>query len=93
MQCLSKAPRGSSRDGHTARQWIFSPKVSQSLSSSTISCWFCNETAQLRRSLNNERLLICCLAAKGFYLKYDEMKTEPNVLKWDVQILTVSQLH
>lgn len=28
---------------------------------------------------------------KGFYLKYDEMKTEPNVLKWDVQILTISR--
>ena len=33
---------------------------------------------------------ICCFAAKGFYLKYDEMKTDPNVQKWDVQVLTVS---
>lgn len=33
---------------------------------------------------------ICCIAAKGFYLKYDEMKTDPNVQKWDVQVLTVS---
>ena len=32
----------------------------------------------------------CCIAAKGFYLKYDEMKTDPNVQKWDVQVLTVS---
>ena len=31
-----------------------------------------------------------CLTAKGFYLKYDEMKTDPNVQKWDVHILTVS---
>jgi len=31
-----------------------------------------------------------CFAAKGFYLKYDEMKTDPNVQKWDVQVLTVS---
>ncbi|XP_068695653.1 parafibromin-like [Montipora foliosa] len=28
---------------------------------------------------------------KGFYLKYDEMKTDPNVQKWDVQILTISR--
>lgn len=27
---------------------------------------------------------------KGFYLKYDEMKTDTNVQKWDVQVLTVS---
>ena len=33
---------------------------------------------------------ICCIAAKGFYLKYDEMKTDPNVQKWDVHVLTVS---
>ena len=33
---------------------------------------------------------ICRFAAKGFYLKYDEMKTDPNVQKWDVQVLTVS---
>ena len=30
------------------------------------------------------------IAAKGFYLKYDEMKTDPNVQKWDVHVLTVS---
>lgn len=33
---------------------------------------------------------VCRVAAKGFYLKYDEMKTDPNVQKWDVHVLTVS---
>jgi len=28
---------------------------------------------------------------KGFYLKYDEMKTDPNVQKWDVHVLTISR--
>lgn len=35
-------------------------------------------------------ILVCCVAAKGFYLKYDEMKTDANVQKWDVHVLTVS---
>lgn len=35
-------------------------------------------------------MVFICFAAKGFYLKYDEMKTDPNVQKWDVQVLTVS---
>lgn len=31
------------------------------------------------------------IKTKGFYLKYDEMKTDPNVQKWDVHILTISR--
>ncbi|EDO27298.1 predicted protein, partial [Nematostella vectensis] len=31
------------------------------------------------------------LVARGFHLKYDDTKTDPNVQKWDVTILTINR--
>ncbi len=34
---------------------------------------------------------VCACAVKAYHLKFDELKIDPNIQKWDVQVLEISR--
>ncbi len=36
-------------------------------------------------------VILFFLPVKAFHLKFEEMKLEPNIKKWDVQVLQISR--